>query len=249
MNKKVKFLILFTSIFVALFIYKATYNKKYNYLALGDGISIDVNSYGVEDYSYSDFIRDNLENRKLLISFNKYFSERGYLISNMLSDLNNNKTIDVDGKKLSIRRCLREANLVTISIGSNDFLKLFNYSLNDNMMEKIISDKVHYLKEIDKIFFDYDHMLKEIKKYAKGKIILIGYYNPVLYEEKYKDLMEEIVKYSNHKLENLADDNNVDYINIIDTLNDKNYFSNPSSMYLNKEGYREISKIILKRLK
>lgn len=249
MNKKVKFLILFTSIFVVLFIYKATYNKKYNYLALGDGISIGVNSYGVEDYSYSDFIRDNLENRKLLISFNKYFSERGYLISNMLSDLNNNKTIDVDGKKLSIRRCLREANLVTISIGSNDFLKLFNYSLNDNMMEKIISDKVHYLKEIDKIFFDYDNMLKEIKKYAKGKIILIGYYNPILYEEKYKDLMEEIVKYSNHKLENLADDNNVDYINIIDTLNDKNYFSNPSSMYLNKEGYREISKIILKRLK
>lgn len=248
MNKKLKLLILFTSIVVVLFIYKTTYNKKYNYLALGDGISIGVNSYGVEDYSYSDFIRDDLEKKGLLSSFNKLFSERGYLITNMLSDLDNNKIIDIEDKRLSIRRCLREANLVTISIGSNDFLKLFNYSLNDSMMDKIKSDKIYYLKAIDKIFINYDNLLKEVKKYAKGKIILIGYYNPVIYADRYIDIMDEIVKYSNHKLENLADDNNVEYINILDKLYDKNYFSNPSSMYLNKEGYREISKIILKRL-
>ena len=246
MNKKIKLLILLTSIIIVLFIYKATYNKKYNYLALGDGISIGVNSFGVEDYSYADYLKDLLEKRGIIRYYNKSFSERGYLISNMLNDLNTNKTIELDGKKLSIRSSLREANLVTISIGSNDFLKLFNYSLNDFMMDKIKNDKVYYLKEIDKIFINYEKLLKEIRKYAKGKIILIGYYNPVLYDDNYKELMDYIVKYSNNKLQDLADDCNIDFVNIYSVLNDKNYFSNPSSMYLNKEGYREISSLIVK---
>ena len=244
MNRKFKLLVLFTSVIIVLFIYKATYHKSYNYIALGDGVTGGVNSYGVEDYSYSDYLKDELNNNKRLIFYTKDFSVKGYSINDLYEDITNNKVINIDGKKTSIRKALRESNLVTISIGSNDFLKLFSYSIDDNVIEKIKSDKTYYFKRIDKIISDYDKLVREIKKYAKGRIILIGYYNPKIGG----NIFDEIVRYSNYMVELMADDNNIDFIDISDEINNKNYFSNPSDMHLNKEGYKKISGAIMGKL-
>lgn len=244
MNRKVKLLILFTSVIIVLFIYKATYHKGYNYVVLGDGISSGVNSYGVEDYSYSDYLKDELSNNKRLKFYTKDFAVKGYSINDLYEDIINNKVIGLDGKKTSIRKALRESNLLTISIGSNDFLKLFNYSIDDKVIDRIKSDKTYYFKKIDEIVNDLDKLVKEIKKYAKGKIILIGYYNP----EFEDNVFDEIVKYSNYMVEVMTDDNNIDFIDIYQEIRDKNYFSNPSDMHLNKEGYKKISILLSKKL-
>ena len=244
MNRKVKFLILLGSVLIIFFIYMVTYHDGYNYVALGDGISSGINSFGVENYSYSDYLKDELDKNNRLRFYTKDFSEKGYSINDLYDDIINNKVVFVDGEKMSIRKVLRESNLVTLAIGSNDFLKVFNYSINDEIIEKIEMDKTEYFKKIDTIVQDMDKLLKEIKKYVKGKIIVVGYYNPSIEDNS----LDEIVKYANFMVEGITDDNGVDFLNMHNELKYKDYFSNPSDMHLNQEGYRKISTLLLKKL-
>ena len=65
-KKHYKLIIFLLIIFVIFLIYKANHHNYFNYTSLGDGYALGISSYGEEDYGYSDFIKDRLQEEKKL---------------------------------------------------------------------------------------------------------------------------------------------------------------------------------------
>ena len=121
--------IVFSTILLLIFLIWTFFSgSSINYVALGDSVALGVNPYGEVGYSYADYFKDYLEENGKLGMYTKDFAVSGYTTSDIISDINTNKEINVNGKSVNIRECLREADIVTISIGANDFMKGINLS-------------------------------------------------------------------------------------------------------------------------
>lgn len=219
-------------------IYKVSYKDEIIYVALGDSLALGTTPYGNTDYGYSDYIKDYLSDKDKLGYFNKEFAKNGYKTDDIIEDIYNNRGIIKDEKMITIKKALREANLVTISLGANDILQ--NISFN-NIKDKLSS--IEELKrDIDEVIEKVDETLLEVKKYAKGNIVVIGYYNPFPRLTNYKKDIDELIDYSNIGYKKICDKNNVYYLKISHLLSDKDeFFPNPLDIHPNSKGYRVIS--------
>ena len=98
-----------------------------------------------------------------------------------------------------------------------------------------------FYKIITEIEKDYNSLIEEIRKYTPNKIIVILY--PDTYKEDY--YLKKGIVYLN---ELLKKNKEVTYIDTYDLLNNRQkYFSNPYSFYPNREGYRVISREIIRK--
>ena len=130
MTKKKMLVLLGIALFVSIgvfIIYKETYKEEYNYVVLGDSLSAGRNPYGVDDYGYTDYVKDYLKKEDKLANYLSY-AVSGYTTEDVKNDINLNRSIIDNNKSIGIKKALRESDIVTISIGANDFLKDFNLS-------------------------------------------------------------------------------------------------------------------------
>ncbi len=240
------FVVAFTSVF---FIYKLTTRNstKIYYIALGDSLAAGMNSYGEINYGYSDYIADYLKDNGRLSFYAKDFAKSGYTTYNLKSDIENNKTLTIDNQTVSIREALRESDLVTISIGANNFLK--NISFN-NITSRIQNVKVAK-REVDTIADEVEDLIEHVKKYAKGQIVLIGYYNPLPALTSFKQQIDDIVKYSNNLYNQICLDEQITCLDIFDGFNKEGskYLPNALDIHPNTKGYEYISKEVIKIIK
>ena len=224
MKKIIKLLILIILSLSVYFIYQQTKNKTITIMAIGDGLSLGINSYGIEEYSYLNYYKDYLEEENIILSNN--YSKK---------DLTIKETIEAIKNKASIKRDLREADKLFLNIGYNDLI--FYLNLEDNITQP------KYHKIISNIEKDFENLIKEITKYYKNEIIVIGYYksnkDDIYIEKGILDLNNYLK--NNHK---------ITYIDTYHILENRNkYFSNPNSNYPNNYGYQRIAtKIIEKTL-
>ena len=236
---KIKKLIFYFIIFFSIFlIYKVTFKDKVNYIALGDFLAEGINPYGEIDYGYSDYLADYFRSENRLGFYINEFSNKNYTIDDIISDINNNKSIVLDKSKTNIRKLLRESDLVTISIGANDIISSISYKDLDN--KEVLKAKIDFVS--DKL----DTAIKLIKKYAKKDILLVGYYNP--YElDNYN--LNDLVNYIDQKYLLISNQNNIRFVSIKYILdNKKKYFPSPGSIYPSIDGYRKIYEQIKKEL-
>ena len=210
---KLKKILFYISIFLSVFlIYKVTFRDRVSYVALGDFLAEGINPYGQIDYSYSDFLADYFRSEDRLKSYTNEYSNKTYTLDDILKDIDNNYK--------GIKKSLRESTLVTISIGANDFINSISYKDLDNT--QLLKSK------IDSISSKLDNLIKEIKKYAKGDIILVGYYNPYI-NDNYN--LDEIVDYLDYKYSEVSSDNKIEFVSIKNALLDKKIcFPNPESI-------------------
>lgn len=234
------FLMLFISIGIFC-IYKNTYKEELNYVALGDSVAAGRNPYGVNDYGYTDYIKDYLKNSHKLNSYVTY-AVSGYTTEDITNDINLNRNVEVGAKSVGIKKALRESDLVTISIGANDFLGGMNLS----SIPSALSDSELVFKQIDDVIIKINDLLTLVKQYAKGKIIVVGYYNPLPNLTKYKDKINEVVSYADAQYEKKCKDQDVYYVKVSDTMAENNeYLPNPLDIHPNKAGYEVISKKVI----
>ncbi len=220
-------------------------NRKINYIPLGDSVAEGMNAYSVVDYGYTDFIADDLRGRDKLEFYTKGFTKSGYTTDDVKEDIENNKMIEVDGKKIYLKEALRESDLVTLTIGANNFLGGLSYS---NIGEKILNIK-KTKKEADEIAKDVKELIILIKKYAKNQIIVTGYYNPFPRLTQFKDNIDEIIKYYNNEIEEICEELDVTYVDIFDIFDGNNEgLPNPLNIHPSKNGYELIAKEILKEI-
>ena len=231
MKKKLKFLVLLSSLVIVYFIYMLNNNNNVNYLVLGDSLSLGENSYGAVSYGYGDFLKDYLKDNNKLLYYSKDYASKDKTIKDIYNDILLNKEIIIDGKHYNIKSLLREADIITMSIGLNDII--FEYNLNDNLYNENII--------VEKIFNNYKNLITEIKKYYHNKIYIIGYYKRW---GKYNKLIDEL----NNKYKNYAIKNNDIFISTNFVEKNNNYFDNPNTYYPNIKAYKKISTKIVEKI-
>lgn len=247
MKKHFKLLVFISALFIVFLTYRIFQYKttEINYIALGDSVAEGMGPYGAVGYGYPDYISDYLKSKERLNFYTKGFSKSGYTVADVKRDIENNKTITVNKQKVNIKEALRESDLVTISIGANDFIRGLSLDNFTTKLEDIKATK----KEIDEIGLDVKELIELIKDYAKGEIILIGYYNPLPRIEYYKDEIDELVKYSNHIYEEICDDLDITYVDVFDEFErNKDYLPNSLDIHPSIKGYEAIANKIIKEL-
>ena len=160
-------------------------------------------------------INNNLINLNKLGKYNSFYSPT---IIGAYQDIKNNKTIMVDGEIFYLKKVLRESDVVVISVGMRE--------LSSN--------------NFDKMYEDIEFLINELKKYAFGKIIFLGYYNPTNYYDSNTDKIFYDIDY---KLNRLMMDNNITYIPLYELIKGNNY-KEKYSFILNSVGINKINSIL-----
>ena len=211
--KKLLFLLLLTVLVIVIYILNI--DKKVFYLALGDEISSD----------------------NIILNITKFYQEKNIHEKTIKYTKNNYRTVDLindikDNIKLngqvSINNALIKADIITISIGFNDFI---NY-IDDYA---ILKDNLLNLKE------DMNVLLKILRERTKEKLILIGIYNPNYSDKR----IDKVIEALNDMYSELANEYNIKYIDIYDELKSDMYIKNKR---LSNIGYEALKEKLIKYL-
>ena len=236
MKKILCFLIICLLIYM---IYYFNHTDKINYLSLGDSLSVGIDSNGHTNYGYSNYIAKYFKEKKLLKSYNNDFSLSGTRITDLLTQLTTNKTITKDGTTLSLKKCLRESDLITLSIGMDDILTKLTFSTTS--VESITNKEITEM--VDETIDELDSLFKELRKYAKEDIIFIGFYNSL---EEDSITTERLYTYLITKTKNLCKTYDIEYLDIYNLIKkNKDYIDNPTNIYPTTEAYQMIATKII----
>lgn len=238
-KKLIGFILLLLIIY---FIYISFHDNKVNYLSIGDSLAVGVNAYNERSYGYSDYLANYLKDKNLLKNYSKDFANANFRITDLQHQLDINQVINKYNKSLSFKKCLREADLVTISIGINDILTEINMSTSDiDVMEQ---DKI--LEIFADRMVDFEKLIKDIRKYNTKEIIVLGYYNP--YEYK-KIIPDRIFSYFDKKMEGITEKYDIKFISLFQLFkNNGDYLPNPTNIHPSTLGYEAIYKQIVRQL-
>ena len=234
-----KILCLLTLCFLVYTIYYFNHTDKITYISIGDSLSLGIDSNGNTNYGYSNYIANYLKDKDLLKSYNNYFSTSGTRIKDLKSKLETNWEITKDKKTLSLKKCLRDADLVTLSVGTDDILT--NLALSTVSVDNLSNKEITTLA--DKTLNELAALFKELRKYAKEKIIFIGFYNPL---EEETLTRERLYTYLIAKAKDLCQKYDIEYLDIYNLFkNNKNYLNNPTNIYPSTEAYQMIATKII----
>lgn len=231
-RKYYKLIIFLLVILVIFLIYRENHNHYFNYISLGDGYALGVNSYEEIDYGYSDFVKDKIQQEKKLNFYNKSFSSKDQSIEHLYESIVTNEKIMINNKEINIKQIIRESNLITMTIGLNDLI--YHLAITNNINNYKL-DKI-----IEKIEVDLKKLLNEIKKYYPKKIYIIGYPNIPIDNTYIKKGINKL----NYILKNI---NGTEYIETTNLIEEED-FLNSNSIYPSKLAYEKISKEIIKNL-
>ena len=226
-----KMIVIITCLLSLFLIYKINYNDKKDYLALGDGLAKGVTYYNAYGLGYSDYLSNYLEEEKKLKTFNKTFTYNHISIDDFQNIIKRNKCNIVKGKKECIHESIKNAEVITVSIGNNEISEILkNYNYNEETK-----------KLLDEIINKINKTMDLLNKYSETKIYLIGFYS---YGNKDND---KIIKYIDSKLET---NNKYKYIKISQLFN-KNitFLPNVYENYPSQTAYQKIAQIIVKEIK
>jgi len=212
MKKIILILFLFLSCYI---IYNLTEEKGLSCLVIGDNIADN------------EYIKDN----NLINTYNNTYIDKDYRIIDLINTIKYNEEKDLDNKKISIHRLLKNTDILIISIGMNDLY----YKLN--------TDTLNIYTYLNDMLNNIEILLNEINKYNYKQVYILGYYNIT-------NNNNDIFTYINYKLEKLSNKYHYNYIELNNILrNNPNYLKNNQNFELNQEGYNKISKIIVENLK
>lgn len=225
MKKIIKLLSLIIVSISVYFIYINNCNKNIRILNIGDGLSMGINSYGIDDYSYTDYYKEYLNKKNKKVEINNRYTAKDQSIKIFYAILRNNNEVKKD---------LISSHILIVCLGFNDLL--YKISIEQNMNNNKLN------KIVDEIDNNYNEMLKEIRKYYKEEIIVIGYYSSNT--DNY--YIDNGIRKLNRYLKNNKD---IVYIDTYKDIKGEKYLTNPGSYYPNNNAYKLIaSKIIAKTL-
>ena len=220
-------------------IYYFNHTDKINYLSIGDYLSVGIDSNGNTNYGYSYYLATFLKDKDVLKSYNNDFSASNTRIIDLKNKLEKNWTITQNEKTLSFKKCLREANLITLSVGTDDILN--ELTLSTVSVENLSNKEITTI--VDKTIDELDSLFKELRKYAKEDIIFIGFYNPL---EEETLTSERLYTYLISKTKELTKKYNIEYLDIYNLFKkNKDYIDNPTNIYPTTEAYQMIATKII----
>lgn len=230
---------------ILVFIFFLTRDKKIYYLSLGDSLAAGQTPNNTISESYGDYVADYLKDKKVLEFYTKGFAKSGYRSIDLLNDLNNNKKIKVDGKEITLKHALIKADIVTVSIGSNDLFYKLNVGNEFDLNE--MDDIYTY---IDESINDVNKLLFELRKSCKEQIMVFGFYNPFTnYSSTLSNMVESFIEYANAKMETLVRKYDMTFVDIHDIfLANDNYLPSKLEIHPTSAGYKAMSKAVINNI-
>lgn len=220
MKKIILILILFLSTW---FIYNNSIDEKVNYLVLGNDLSIGEDNYSL-------YVKDYLDNKNILGNYNTSFVDLDLRITDLINKIKYNESVKINNKTVGINMLLKNADVITISIGMNELY--YKLSINNENVYTYIKDMIN----------DLDILFNLVNRYNHKRVFVINYYNINNYNK-------DIFNYLNYYLEMLCDKEDFEYVDVSEFLDNNiiNY-ENSSNFYLNKYGNKKISEFIIAKL-
>ena len=233
-SRKVKLLTLILMVSTIFFIYKHTNYNNITYTNMGDGLSFGIDCYGKKTYSYSEYIKEYLNDNNKLKDYYNGYSSTDMTIEKLHYTLLTNQKTNYNNTKKNIKSILHETDYLTMTIGLNDLIE--NLEKEDNLTDQNIN------KIINKIEDSFNNLIKELRKVYNRDIYIIGYYKQKINN---KDYNKYITKLNNIYKKNKE----VIYISTDIISDNKSIFlSNPSNYYPNYKGYQVISTKIVDKI-
>ena len=231
MLKKILLVIILVLIF---FIGINVKDNKISYISIGDGLSKGMNYNNFESIGYSDYLYNYFKKDNDVELYTKDFSNENNRITDLIDDINNNISTTIDNKKIYIQNAVKNADILTISIGMNEILYKYSNHVNNGYMYSYI----------DECISDMDKLLKIITKLNKNNIFLLGFYNPN------DDLeLDDFIKYTNNKISILCNKYKVNYIDTYGIFNNnKHMIYCKNNYYPNQDGYKLIANAVKSKL-
>lgn len=246
MKKRYKILIGFiiSGLFLIVIFFLTRDNNIY-YLSLGDSLSKGEASDSFIKYGYSSYVKDYLNDKKILKRYVNGFSSKNYRSIDIYNDIINNKKIVDNKKTISLKNALIKADIVTLSIGMNDIF----YKLNVASSFEINNLDDIYLY-IDEAMVDIDKLLYELRRNCKEQIIVLGYYNPFInYDKSLSITVEPYILYANNKLKSLICKYDMTYIDLHELfLAHSEYLPEKYDYRPKQKGYILIGKKVLENI-
>ena len=201
-------------------IYQKTMNSYYQITSIGDQYSLGITSYGIKEYSYIDYMQEEIQKTKDKVETNKTYNQKDQSIKNVLFLLKQTP---------EIKKTLYDTNLLVLSLGYNDVIS-----------SMIIEDNKESMNEIKD---NYNQLIKEIRKYYHKDIIILGY----IEDDRYDSNQQVRIKKLNNILKSNKE---IIYIDTNQILKERSkYYLNSKNHYPNSLGYKRIAdKIIQKTL-
>lgn len=201
-------------------IYLTTLDKKIYYLALGDSIAL-----GDNQVSYPRLIVDYLNEQDVLEEYRYEFMKDDLRVTELITDIENNKKINNKGKEQTIKNALIKADLITLSVG------------NEELFYKMKTEKTRGLYDyIDEMIRDMEKLFQLMREYCKEDIFVLGYVNP------FDNTMIPYIQYANQKLEALTKKYEITYVSISSIENDKQNFN---TYYLSGIGQKKVAELLI----
>lgn len=215
-----------------------TEDGKWAYTALGDSLAYGIQSDGSAGLSYADFLADDLENVDGLETFTKAYAVPGLTSEGLLSQMQTNE---------EALQSAAEADLITISIGANDFLQVFSKNPDELKNPEVVQS---ILQEVGD---NYGQVVRQIQAAnPDAKIFLMGYYNSFpAYPEEDQKLFIQLMEALNDTIQGVASASGSDYVATFDAVAEDydTYLPNPKNVHPGEQGYERISEEFWKAVK
>ncbi|MFD1735598.1 S-layer homology domain-containing protein [Bacillus salitolerans] len=217
------------------------FQKKEFYLALGDSLPAGLNSDGEFGNSYTDFIAESLLENGSLSTYVDDFATSGYTTHQVLDDIVNNVTRN----KLPITDQIKQASIITIQAGANDFLNFV-----DKQTLTVNIDAQTAILTLKQISANISSIVSEIKKLnPDSTIYLIGYYFSFPHGTvEQQNIMKAATVSINTAIETAATLSNVHYVSMYHVFDEDpiKYLPNPLDVHPTVEGYQLMANTFLK---
>lgn len=202
-------------------IYLSFKDDELYFVELSDQLTFSQNSYS---FKIEKYLKD-INKLQQHISFN----EINLRTTDLIQKIENNDFIIKKNQKQTIKNALIKADLVIISVGSND---LFDHLL----VEENRKDNYDYIKEY---LEDTQKLLELVRLYCKEDIFFLEIYNP---QNKIK---KEYIDYVNEQLKLLCKNENISFIAYQKELTKEMFHNNK----INEKGQNLIYGKLLNQMK
>ena len=204
-------------------IYFFTQNNEITIMSIGDGLSSGETPYGIEGYSFNDYLKEDYLTIHKLNNYIEYAS-RDKTIKELIYEIKENKEITLKNEKIEIKQAINKADILTIAIGMDELA-------NNKITSKIKNEYLHDLEEL----FSMINLLN------KNKVVIIS-----LYTWEKNDLLT--IEKLNASVRDIALTNNFEFVDINKILMNEEYFFQKNSYYINYLGHKRIYEEIKKVL-
>lgn len=180
---KLKTVLILSVISLSVFlIYLATLDHKVYYLDLGDEISVGENAYGKQLERYFSSLNK-------LEQYIDGFKEDDLRITDLIRNIETNQKIMLGKKEQTLKNALIKADLVTLSLGRNDFVYKIDYMSKSELYDTA-----------DRVLHDLEDLFTLMREYCKEDIIYIGVINSNW------PAQDEVFLYLNEKINRLCEE-------------------------------------------